>query len=98
MRFSSNGKHPDEAAFCLLVACVGIRFSLVGRAGHRRGSRGRRRRREETGPHGSADPGVVAEAVCAIEIANAVAEKFGGDSVKELKRNFRGYLDQVRKF
>lgn len=39
---------------------------------------------------------VVAEAVVAIEIANAFLEKFGGDSLKEIKRNFGGYLDQLR--
>ena len=41
--------------------------------------------------------GVVAEAMCALEIANALLEKFGGDSVSEMKRNFRGYLEQIRK-
>lgn len=40
--------------------------------------------------------GVVGEAVAAIEIANAMVEKFGGDSVGEMKRNYRGYLEQVR--
>ncbi|MCX5686707.1 MAG: chorismate synthase [Candidatus Omnitrophica bacterium] len=42
--------------------------------------------------------GVIGEAVSAIEIANAMIEKFGGDSVTEMKRNFKGYLEQVRKF
>ncbi len=42
--------------------------------------------------------GVVGEAVVAIEIANALIEKAGGDSVKEMKRNYEGYLDQLRKF
>jgi chorismate synthase len=32
--------------------------------------------------------GVVAEAVVAFEIANAMTEKFGGDSMDEMKRNF----------
>lgn len=41
---------------------------------------------------------IVAEAVSAIEIANAFMEKFGGDSVKEMRRNYDGYLAQVRKF
>ena len=41
--------------------------------------------------------GVVGEAVCAIEIANAMTEKFGGDSVAEMRRNYEGYLEQVRK-
>ena len=39
---------------------------------------------------------VVAEAVVAIEIASAVMEKFGGDSLAEIKRNFQGYCQQVR--
>lgn len=40
--------------------------------------------------------GVIGEAVSAIEIANAVIEKFGGDSVKEMRRNFEGYLKQIK--
>ncbi|MFH0764429.1 MAG: chorismate synthase [Candidatus Omnitrophota bacterium] len=42
--------------------------------------------------------GVIGEAVSAIEIANAMIEKFGGDSVAEMRRNFKGYMEQVRKF
>ena len=42
--------------------------------------------------------GVIGEAVAAIEIANAFIEKFGGDSVKEMRRNFNGYLEQLKKF
>ena len=38
---------------------------------------------------------VVAEAVVAIEIANAFLEKFGGDSVGEIKRNLAGYCEQI---
>ncbi len=41
---------------------------------------------------------VIGEAVSAIEIANAFIEKFGGDSLKEMKRNYDGYLAQVRRF
>ena len=40
---------------------------------------------------------VVAEAVVAIEIANAFLEKFGGDSLGEIRRNYVGYRDQIRK-
>src|SRR5947209_16029356 len=36
--------------------------------------------------------GVVAEAMVALVLADALAEKFGGDSVTELKRNIDGYL------
>jgi chorismate synthase len=39
---------------------------------------------------------VVAEAVVAIEIANALLEKFGGDSVVEIRRNIEGYREQIR--
>jgi chorismate synthase len=36
--------------------------------------------------------GVVAEAMVALVLANAVMEKFGGDSVEETKRNLDSYL------
>ncbi len=39
--------------------------------------------------------GVVAEAMVALVIANAVVEKFGGDSVGETKRNYEAYLKQI---
>lgn len=39
--------------------------------------------------------GVVAEAMVALVLADAVAEKFGGDSVAETCRNVRGYLDHL---
>lgn len=42
--------------------------------------------------------GVVAEGVLAFELAQAFLEKFGGDSLTELKQNWRGYLNQVKKF
>jgi chorismate synthase len=38
---------------------------------------------------------VVAEAVVAIEIANAFLEKFGGDSIVEIRRNLEGYREQM---
>lgn len=41
--------------------------------------------------------GVVGEAVVAVAVANAFIEKFSGDSVTEIKRNYRGYMEQVRK-
>lgn len=40
--------------------------------------------------------GVVAEAVVAFEIASAMLEKFGGDSIEEMKRNYNAYLRQIR--
>lgn len=39
--------------------------------------------------------GVVAEAMVALTIANAVLEKFGGDSIAETKRNMLSYLDSI---
>ncbi len=40
---------------------------------------------------------VVGKAMVAIEIANAFLEKFGGDSMDEIKRNYQNYLDYVKK-
>ncbi|HEX9293577.1 MAG TPA: chorismate synthase [Gemmatimonadales bacterium] len=40
--------------------------------------------------------GVIAEAMMAIVLAEALLEKFGGDALSELKRNVDGYLAQVR--
>ena len=42
--------------------------------------------------------GTIGEAMVAIVLASAMLEKFGGDSLPETKRNFDGYIDQVRKF
>ena len=39
--------------------------------------------------------GVVAEAMVALVLADAAAEKFGGDSVAEARRNLQGYLDSL---
>ncbi len=39
--------------------------------------------------------GIVAEAMVALVLADAVAEKFAGDSVTETRRNVRGYLDHL---
>ena len=39
--------------------------------------------------------GVVAEAMVALTIANAVLEKFGGDSIRETLRNMNSYLDSI---
>lgn len=41
---------------------------------------------------------VVAEAVVAIEIATAFMEKFGGDSLEELRRNYDGYRNYLKTF
>ena len=42
--------------------------------------------------------GVIGEAMVAIVLAGAVLDKFGGDSLTELKRNYTSYLEQVRAF
>jgi chorismate synthase len=41
---------------------------------------------------------VIAEAVVAFELAAAFLEKFGGDSLVEITRNFKGFLEQVRNY
>ena len=38
---------------------------------------------------------VVAEAMVALVLAQALLEKFGGDSVGEVARNLRAYLDAI---
>jgi chorismate synthase len=40
--------------------------------------------------------GVIGEAMVALVIAAAMREKFGGDSLGEMKRNFEGYREQLR--
>ncbi len=42
--------------------------------------------------------GVIGEAMVAFVLAHALVEKFGGDSLREARRNFEGYLEQVREF
>ena len=42
--------------------------------------------------------GVIGEAMVAIVLAQAFLEKFGGDSLGETKRNFDGYIEQVRNY
>jgi chorismate synthase len=41
---------------------------------------------------------VIAESVVAFELANAFLDKFGGDSLAEITRNYQGYIEQVRNF
>ncbi|GLV84157.1 chorismate synthase [Streptomyces lavendulae subsp. lavendulae] len=40
--------------------------------------------------------GIVAEAMVALVLADAVVEKFGGDSVPETRRNVQSYLDNLQ--
>ncbi|HUS12654.1 MAG TPA: chorismate synthase [Pyrinomonadaceae bacterium] len=40
--------------------------------------------------------GVIGEAMMALVLAEAMREKFGGDSLGEMKRNFEGYREQLR--
>jgi chorismate synthase len=42
--------------------------------------------------------GVAAEAMVALTLARCALEKFGGDSMPETLRNFKGYLDQVKSY
>jgi chorismate synthase len=41
---------------------------------------------------------VAAEAMAALTLAKAAIEKFGGDSMVETKRNWNGYMQQLRSF
>src|SRR5438270_8460344 len=40
--------------------------------------------------------GVIGEAMVALVLAKGMREKFGGDSLGEMKRNFEGYREQLR--
>ena len=40
--------------------------------------------------------GVIGEAMVALVLAQALREKFGGDSMGEMKRNYDGYREQLR--
>lgn len=42
--------------------------------------------------------GVIGEAMTAFVLAQAFLEKFGGDSLAETKRNFEGYIAQVKNY
>lgn len=42
--------------------------------------------------------GVIGEAMVSIVLAQAMLDKFGGDSLAETRRNFHGYLEQVKRF
>ena len=42
--------------------------------------------------------GVIGEAVVAFEVSATLREKFGGDSLEEMRRNFDAYLNVVRDF
>lgn len=42
--------------------------------------------------------GIIGEAVVAFELARAFLEKFGGDSIVEIKRNYEGYMKQIQEF
>ena len=42
--------------------------------------------------------GVAAEAMVALTVARLMVEKFGGDSLREMQRNFAGYCEQIRAY
>jgi chorismate synthase len=42
--------------------------------------------------------GVIGEAMVALVLAQAFLEKFGGDSLGETRRNYEGYLEQVKNY
>ncbi len=42
--------------------------------------------------------GVAAEAMVALTVARSLLEKFGGDSLQELHRNYTGYCNQIKSY
>ena len=53
---------------------------------------------ERTDTTAIAAAGVIGEAMLAIVLADALLAKFGGDSLREVRRNYRGYGRQIRSF
>jgi len=53
---------------------------------------------ERTDVSAIAAAGVVGEAMTALVLAEALLEKFGGDSMQETSRNHHGYLEQLKAF
>ena len=41
---------------------------------------------------------MVGESVVAFELANALLDKFGGDSLREITRNYESYLEQIKNY
>jgi chorismate synthase len=41
---------------------------------------------------------VVGECIVAFELASAFLDKFGGDSLREIKRNYENYLEQIKAY
>jgi len=42
--------------------------------------------------------GVAGEAMVALTLARCALDKFGGDSLRETRRNFAGYLEQLKNY
>ena len=42
--------------------------------------------------------GVIGEAMVSIVLANSMREKFGGDSISEMRRNYEGYVESLRAY
>ena len=40
--------------------------------------------------------GIIGEGALALELSRSMREKFGGDSLEEMKRNYEGYIYQIR--
>jgi len=41
--------------------------------------------------------GVIGEAMVALTLAAAFLEKFGGDSMAEVERNYRGFMESLNR-
>ena len=40
--------------------------------------------------------GIVGEAAVAFELARAIEEKFGGDNLEDMKKNFNSYMERIQ--
>jgi len=42
--------------------------------------------------------GVIMENIIAWEVANAFLDKFGGDSLEEIRNNYNSFMEQVKSY
>ncbi|MFH1479334.1 MAG: chorismate synthase [Candidatus Omnitrophota bacterium] len=40
--------------------------------------------------------GVIAESMCALVVSSAIMDKFGNDNIVDIKRNYKGYLENLK--
>lgn len=89
----SNGETIVLRAAMKPISSAVARLSSIDIFSHRQVKTGKGRSDVTAVPSAA----VVGEAMVALVLADAVLEKFGGDSLNEVKRNLAGYLSRINK-